>query len=296
MTMAAAPVVSFVIPVHNEGEMLYLTLEALRSSTAVDHETIVVDDGSTDSCCELLRSAPSLFENTLVLSTARIGAAAARNIGAASAHAPVVVFLDAHCFPRRGWLERLLTTLEDLDGGIVAPSISVAGNPGSQGFGLTILNSDFSVQWLPKEADRAYEVPVAGAACMAMKTAFFHKIGGFDAMRTLGLEDVELCIRCWLFGHSVMVVPDVEVAHVFKEQHTSHVPWQDYLYNMLRTAVLHFEGERLARIVHTLRADPAFPATATSLLLADILERYRFVRAQRKYDADWFCQKFTLNI
>ena len=63
------PEVSIIIPVHNEGEKLYLTLEALRYSTNVNYEVIVVDDGSTDLCCDFLRSNHSLFNNVLLVNT-----------------------------------------------------------------------------------------------------------------------------------------------------------------------------------------------------------------------------------
>jgi GT2 family glycosyltransferase len=51
---------------------------------------------------------------------------------------------------------------------------------------------------------------------MVMTREFFEAVRRFDAMRTCGLEDVELCIRCWLLGYFVIMVPYAEVAHWFK--------------------------------------------------------------------------------
>jgi hypothetical protein len=37
-------------------------------------------------------------------------------------------------------------------------------------------------------------------------------------MRSYGMEDVEIGIRAWLLGYSVIMVPDAEVAHRFKKE------------------------------------------------------------------------------
>jgi hypothetical protein len=91
------------------------------------------------------------------------------------------------------------------------------------------------------------------------------------------------------------MVPDAEVAHWFKKE-PFPVGWHDYLYNRLRTAVLHFDGERLEHIVASLRAKPAFPEAVTSLIVSDIWQRYSLARNHRKHDADWFCRKFDIAI
>ena len=199
-------------------------------------------------------------------------------------------------FPQCGWLEKLLATLYKVDIGIISPCISVAGNTDVKGFGLTIINRDFLVRWLGKQADEPYEVPLVGGGCMTMKKSFFEAIGRFDTMRTFGVEDVELCIRCWLFGYPVIVVPNAEVAHWFKEKSNFYVGWQDYVYNLLRTAILHFDGESLARILDYLQTKPSFREAIESLLLSNIWERYGFVRAKQKHNAEWFYQRFAIEI
>ena len=112
-------------------------------------------------------------------------------------------------------------------------------------------------------------------------------------MRSYGMEDVELCIRVWLLGYSVMMVPGAEVAHWFKKE-PFPVGWHDHLYNRLRTAVLHFDGEPLKRILASLQSKPAFSDAMASLLVSDVLTRQQLVRHNRKHDADWFCRKFEI--
>jgi GT2 family glycosyltransferase len=291
----SAPEISIVLPVYNEGPRLSQTLTAIRDTTNVSYEVIIVNDASTDSCCDALRADPPPLENLMLIDQPRLGVAHARNVGAEHAKAPILITMDAHCIPRQGWLEKLLAELHKPGVGIVAPQISSIECPSATTFGLTIRDRELGVQWLHRRANEPYPVPLAGCACMVMTREFFEAAGHFEAMRSYGMEDVELCIRCWLLGYSVIMVPDAEVAHWFKKEPFA-VGWHDYLYNRLRTAVLHFDGERLERIVSSLRAKPAFPEAVTSLLVSDIWQRYSLARSHRKHDADWFCRKFEIAI
>ncbi len=290
------PEVSLVLPAYNEGRRLAETLAAIRTTAAVRYEAIVVNDASTDSCCDFLRADPPPFANVVLIDLAkRHGVAPARNLGADRAKAPVLVFMDAHCIPRTGWLERLLEELDKHEGGIVAPQISSLEDAGATTFGLTIRDRELGVTWLDRRGADPYPVPMVGCACMVMSRAFFESMGQFDAMRSYGMEDVEMCIRAWLLGYSVIMVPRAEVAHLFKKQPFSPA-WHDYVFNRLRTAVLHFDGERLERIVGTLATKPAFAEAASTLLLGDIWTRYSLLRSKRVHDADWFCRKFEIAV
>ncbi len=290
------PEVSIAVPVHNEGSRLFETLEAIRNTAGVPYEVIVVNDASTDACCDFLRAAPETFDNVVLVDLPRQqGVAQARNLGAERARAPVLVAMDAHCLPRPGWLEKLLGAFHSPGVGIVAPQISSITCPSATAFGLTIRDCELGVEWLRQKGDQPYPIPCAGCACMAMTREFFEAAGGFEPMRSYGMEDVELCIRCWLLGYSVMMVPGAEVAHWFKKE-PFPVGWHDFLYNRLRTAVLHFDSEQLERIVKSLRSKPQFSEAVTSLLTSDIWTRYQFVRDRRKHDGEWFCRKFGIAI
>jgi GT2 family glycosyltransferase len=280
--------VSIIIPAHNEAHRLQETVAAIRETVSIPHEIVVVNDGSTDGCCDFLGSQAIHLPR-------RQGVAQARNIGASHAKSPILVTLDGHCTPRAGWLELLLDQLHRPGAGIVAPQIRSVEDHSATTFGLTVRDRELGVGWLSRQSDEPYAIPLAGAACMVMKREFFEKIGRFDAFRSYGMEDVEICIRCWLLGYSVMMVPGAVIDHWFKKVPFA-VNWHDYLYNRMRTAVLHFDGPRLGRILAALQAKPNFADAAASLLSSDIWSRHQMVRSARKYDADWFCQKFGVEL
>lgn len=290
------PPVSIILAAHREEHRVMLTVEALRQSTDQPYEVVIVDDGSDDGCCDFVREAPEDYAEVTLVTQAQQGSARARNSGVLHARAPTLVFMDAHCFPRRGWLDTMLRVLDDPSVGIVTPAIGVAGRPDNRGYGLTIAGPRLDARWLPCPGDRPHRVPAAGAGCIAMGRGTLEAIGGFEAMRRYGVEDVELSIRCWLAGFDVVVEPRAEVGHWFKERASFELPWTDYLYNVLRTAVLHFDGPQLRAVIEGCAADACFGASMALLLSSDIWERRARVRTRAVRDGAWYCERFGIDL
>lgn len=290
------PTVSFVIPVLNEGVRIYLTLEALLASTAVDYEVIVVDDGSDDGCCDFLRREKPQFEKVTLVTQHRKGVSGARNSGANHATGQYILFMDAHCYPKRGWLEKIVAELDTMEGGIVAPALSVAGNAAVKGYGLTLTNAAFGVNWLGWPGHEPADVPLAGGGCMAMRRDFFEGYGRFDSFKTFGVEDIEICIRSWRLGFPVRIVPTADVIHYFKPQTNFKVNWTDYMYNLLRLAVLHFEGSERTRILDTLKSRPAYHQALEDLFNGDVWERNAMLGPAYKIKGAEWLRRFNISI
>lgn len=49
------PLISILMPVYNAGDFLVEAIKSIRNQTLIDWELIVVDDGSTDKSCEILK-------------------------------------------------------------------------------------------------------------------------------------------------------------------------------------------------------------------------------------------------
>lgn len=105
------PIVSVVIPVYEDREVLPRALESVRSQTLTDIEIIVVEDGSTDDAADYVGG---LDDNRVRYRThdANRGASAARNTGLELANGRYVAFLDAddEWLPEK--LERQVMLLE----------------------------------------------------------------------------------------------------------------------------------------------------------------------------------------
>lgn len=89
----SAPLVSIVIPCYNAAPWLESTLESVRAQSWKHHETILVDDGSTDGSLEIARKFSGI--TLKVLSQPNAGPSAALNHALRYAQGDYVEFLDA---------------------------------------------------------------------------------------------------------------------------------------------------------------------------------------------------------
>jgi rhamnosyltransferase len=104
--------VSIVMRSFNEGWALRETLPAIRAQAYRDWELIVIDSGSTDGSCELIRCArPAHF---VQIRPEEYNPARVLNQGMQLARADVVVFLNADATPQGAdWLRPLVDALRD---------------------------------------------------------------------------------------------------------------------------------------------------------------------------------------
>jgi GT2 family glycosyltransferase len=103
--MTEPPLVSVVIPVHNEGRTLCACLASLFAQDHQPIELILINDGSTDDTAAILAS---YGERIQVLTTPGVGPSQGRNLGVARATGEYVAFTDGDCVCDPGWIRELL--------------------------------------------------------------------------------------------------------------------------------------------------------------------------------------------
>jgi glycosyltransferase involved in cell wall biosynthesis len=113
---AAAPLVSVIIPHHNDSGTLATALGSALGQTISNLEVILVDDASTDNFDGLL-GAIGDSRMRVIRHERNRGAGAARNTGVAAAGGEFVAFLDADDSWEPAKLERQLAALRVAGGG-----------------------------------------------------------------------------------------------------------------------------------------------------------------------------------
>jgi glycosyltransferase involved in cell wall biosynthesis len=93
---------SVIITSHNEGAEVTRTVQSVRANTRVEHEIIVVDDGSSDGSCSELES----LGIRIIRQEERVGVAYARRVGSDAAVGDALAYLDAHQRVEPGSLDR----------------------------------------------------------------------------------------------------------------------------------------------------------------------------------------------
>ncbi|HZV53739.1 MAG TPA: glycosyltransferase [Rhodocyclaceae bacterium] len=104
-----SPVLSLVIPVYNVAPFLDRFLGSIVAQDLDGMEVIVVDDGSTDACPEILARYAASCPRMRVIRQENGGLSAARNTGIDHARGEYVAFADSDDFIEPGYYRDLLT-------------------------------------------------------------------------------------------------------------------------------------------------------------------------------------------
>ena len=112
------PSVSVIVPVLNGAATIGDMLRALTEQSPVpaELEIIIVDNGSTDTTLEIVRSYPRVT----LLNESRRGPAAARNKGLHHASGDIILHCDADTLPTRRWIAELGSCFDDLSVNLAA--------------------------------------------------------------------------------------------------------------------------------------------------------------------------------
>jgi GT2 family glycosyltransferase len=284
---------SIVIISRNEGEYLGRTVQSILAALPPHSEVLVVDDWSTDG------SAADLPNDNVVRvlrPPKRLGTVRARNFGARHARGQIIVFSDAHVEVPKGWFDPLVAPLATPSVGATGPVISMMYHPAAKGYGLRFRDAALNCEWCECEDPNPHPVPILGAGFFAMRRDVFVAIGGFDAgMILCGMEDPDLDIRLWTFGYECLVVPSVDVSHLFRGEDHWFQDWGAFLHNVMRYATIHFGEKRRKRLIECYSSDESLPEVLTKISASDAWKRRREIQRLRFYDDDWYFKKFSMN-
>jgi GT2 family glycosyltransferase len=217
MMSTATPTVSIVIVSHNGRQHLEACLNAVAAQEAIDAETIVVDNGSTDGTAKWLGSAFP-WVRVLWLEKNR-GFAGGNNAGVREARGRYVALLNNDTIPSPGWLRALIDGINETSGfALVTSRIVYMHDPeviDSAGDGVVRSGGAFKRHHGAPASSAATSEEVfgiCGAAC-AMPRRVFNDLGGFDEDFFFSHEDVDLSYRARLRGYRCRYVAEAVVRH-----------------------------------------------------------------------------------
>lgn len=289
--------VSIIVPCKNEVNNLKKTIDSIMNSkTKLCYEIIVVDDGSTDGSCDFINMNIEIYKDIKLISVFNLGAAGSRNFGTKIASGKYLFFCDAHVSVPNYWLDTLIKTLEDNNAHIIAPVIADMVKEECKGYGQT-WNNKLEVMWLlDKSEGNGLEIPIACGCAFGIKKEVFDEIGGFDKyFEVWGKEDEELCFKAWLFGYKIILDISVEVKHLFRSKHPYEVTHENVIYNFLCMIYSHFGSKNLAKALNIAHNNYAFSYSAAKLMTKeDLMNQRKEYFSKRKYDEDYFFEKFHI--
>lgn len=201
---AVSAKLSVIIAVRNSAGYLDRCLQALAKSDCGDFEVIVVDDASTDRSVAVAEA----FGARVIRMERRAGPGAARNLGAYSARAPILFFVDADVCVHPDAVRRVLSCLEtdsELDA-VFGLYDDLPGAPNLLSQYKNLFHR-FVHQYASVEASTFW------TGCGAMRKSAFERVGGFDAQAP-SIEDIDLGVRLRKAGGRIRLDKSLEGSHL----------------------------------------------------------------------------------
>lgn len=220
------PLVSIVILNWNGRLYLEQFLPSVLSSTYSNYEVVVIDNASTDDSVDFLKGNYSGIK--IVALDGNFGFAKGYNLGLKELKSEYFILLNSDVEVEPGWIEPAIALLQS-DKNIAAcqPKVLQFKNKklfeyaGAAGGWLDYFGYPFAKGRLfdfceedNGQYDHAEPIFWASGAAMFVRASTWHQMGGFDEYFFAHQEEIDLCWRLQLSGHTIFSCPDSVVYHV----------------------------------------------------------------------------------
>ena len=191
---------SVVIPLYNKASHIRDTVQSVLNQTYSDFEVIVVDDGSADGSCEIVKEIQD--QRIRLLSQGNAGVSAARNAGVAAATSEFVCFLDADDTWSPAFLQEIVRLIRIVPGCVLYATWLEMLEPSGKIFNY----GRNELRWLDKNqllldypACLRRSVFTVFSSSVCVERSALQQLGGFDNDLAIG-EDLDMWIRLWAVG------------------------------------------------------------------------------------------------
>jgi len=207
------PLISVIIPAYNAERFIAKTLESVLSQTYQNIEILVVDDGSTDTTAEIVKSFAQKDRRIILLQQSNAGVAVARNLAIEKSKGEYIAPIDADDIWYPPNLEKQIECLIKSE-----PTVGVVYSWSVDINEQDLLTGGFYNSTIAGEVYQAlvYKYFIGNASSSLIRRACFEKIGGYNcqlkAENAQGCEDWELHLRI-AEHYQFKVVPEYLVGY-----------------------------------------------------------------------------------
>ena len=223
------PRFSVIVPVYNRIDEVHDLMESLSRQTFTDFEVIIVEDGSTQPCKQVVEQYASTMQARYFFKSNE-GRSIARNYGIERAQGDYFVFFDSDCVIPETYFETLSKSLDenyvDCFGGPDAAHDSFSLTQKAINFSMTAFLTTGGIRGgkvqLEKFVPRSFN--------MGYSRKVWQQVGGFREMFS---EDIDMSTRIRQAGFSIRLIREAFVYHK-RRVDFSKFARQTYVFGMSR--------------------------------------------------------------
>jgi len=223
------PHLSIVIVTYNSHADIGRCLSSLvEHPPTIDHETVVVDNASTDGTAVDIRQRWTGIR--VIDAGANLGFARANNLGIRQTHGGLILLLNPDTIVPTGAIDRLIAALDARpDAAIAGPRLVSGDGRAELSFGPMLSPfSELRQKVLVRGGERGFgpvatyverltrqprDVDWVSGACMLVRRADAEAAGLMDERFFMYVEDVDFCAAVRARGRKVLFAPAAEIVH-----------------------------------------------------------------------------------
>lgn len=180
-----------VIPLYNKEDFILTAVNSVLQQSFEDFELLIINDGSTDSSLEKLKS---IRDSRLkIINQDNQGVGAARNTGFKNAKFEWIAFLDADDFWSPAHLNELYKIIQSHPSSRMVSTQNIIINVNDQPYPLVDENANFKIREIDYFFEAAKKLTVVHSSSVAINKHVYNSIGGFSNHK-MG-EDLEYWAR-----------------------------------------------------------------------------------------------------
>ncbi len=220
---------SIIIPVYNRPDEVDELLQSLKEQSFKDMEVIIVEDGSSQPCENVVHRYASKLP-LRYYTKENSGPGQTRNFGAEHSQGEFLIFLDSDCVLPPDFLKEVDVELcrKECDawGGPDRAHDSFTPVQKAISYSMTSFITTGGIRGGKKQMDKKF---YPRSFNMGIRRSLYRQLGGFSSMR-FG-EDIDLSLRIYKSGASCRLFPEAWVWHkrrtdfkkFFKQVHNSGI-------------------------------------------------------------------------
>lgn len=232
------------MPFLNEGTEPIKTIESLYETASKDlFEIIAIDDGST-----IQIEFPNCYKEIKhIRNKIRQGSQVCKDFGVQMSNTPFIMLIDAHMrFKTKNWLSRMIDVVSVEPNSIYCTSSSNYSDSNFQKkvFGASLVLYDekkpvykrileTKAIKTPQFTNDIYSIECLLGANYITSKEFYMKICGLHGLLYWGTSEPYLSIKTFLFGGHCKMIPNIEIAHLYRKKADYLTPTYYMLYNKL---------------------------------------------------------------